>query len=71
MKLGIYKHAKTGNLYKVLAVAKHSETLEEIVVYESLYDNPISKVWFRPKEMFLEKVTINSKRSSRFIFIKD
>jgi cyclomaltodextrinase / maltogenic alpha-amylase / neopullulanase len=70
MKLGKYKHAKTGKMYRVLAIAKHSETLEEYVVYEALYANPISKIWIRPKEMFLEEVDINGKPTSRFIFIE-
>jgi hypothetical protein len=52
----IYKHYKTGNLYKVLAVAKHSETLEEMVVYEALYNNETAKIWARPLKMFLEEV---------------
>ena len=70
MKLGKYRHSKTGNFYNVLAVAKHSETLEEYVVYECLYDNPRSKVWIRPKAMFEEEVAINGKKVPRFEFIK-
>ena len=69
MKLGKYQHSKTGNFYNVLGVAKHSETLEELVIYESLYENPVSKIWVRPKEMFLEKVEINGKKVPRFKFI--
>lgn len=71
MKLGIYKHSKTGNLYKVLYVAKHSETLEELVVYECLYSNLESKIWVRPKKMFLEEVEINSQKLPRFQFVED
>ncbi len=71
MKLGIYKHSKTGNLYKVLYVAKHSETLEEMVVYECLYDNPESKIWVRPKKMFLEEVEIKGQKLPRFQFVED
>ena len=44
MKLGKYQHAKTGNFYQVIAIAKHSETEEDMVVYECLYDNPKSKI---------------------------
>lgn len=43
VKLGRYQHYK-GKEYKVLGVAKHSETLEELTVYEALYDNPESKL---------------------------
>ena len=71
MKLGKYLHSKTGNYYRVLAVAKHSETLEELVVYECLYDNPRSKIWVRPKKMFLEKVVLNGKKVPRFQFIEE
>ena len=70
MKLGKYQHIKTGNYYKVVAVAKHSETLEELVVYETLYENPTSKIWVRPLKMFLEKVEINGKKVPRFKFIE-
>lgn len=71
MKLGKYKHAKKGTFYRVLAVGKHSETLKELVVYEALYDNPVSKIWIRPKEMFLEEIELNGKRTPRFIFIEE
>ena len=69
MKLGIYQHSKTGKLYKVLGLAKHSETLEDLVVYETQYDNPTSKLWVRPKSMFIEKVVINGKKVPRFTYI--
>jgi hypothetical protein len=69
MKIGKYQHYK-GNFYNVIGVAKHSETLEELVVYECLYDNPQSMIWVRPQKMFLEEVVINGKRIPRFKFIK-
>ena len=69
MKIGKYEHSKTGNLYRVLGVAKNSETLEELVVYEALYDNPTSKLWVRPINMFLEEVEIKGKKVPRFKFI--
>jgi hypothetical protein len=70
MKLGKYRHSKTGNFYRALGVAKHSETLEEFVIYEALYDNPTSKFWIRPIKMFLGKVEINGKKVPRFEFIE-
>ena len=48
----IYKHYK-GNLYKIIALAKHSETLEEVVVYQSVKTNDI---WVRPMSMWNEKI---------------
>ena len=53
---GIYKHFK-GNTYKVLYIAKDSETLEDIVVYTDVNNN--SKIWARKKDMFLSKVDKN------------
>lgn len=71
MKLGKYQHSKTGNYYRVIAIAKHSETLEEFVVYEALYKNPKSKFWIRPMKMFFEEVEINGKKVHRFKFISE
>jgi len=59
-KKGVYWHYK-GKKYKVLGVAKHSETLEDLVVYEALYKNDLSKLWVRPLKMFKEKVEVNGK----------
>lgn len=69
MKLGTYRHTKTGNLYSVLGVAKDSETLEDMVVYKCLYDNPTSDLWVRPQKMFLENVVINDQEVPRFEYI--
>jgi len=68
LKLGRYQHYK-GHFYKVIGIAKHSETLEELVIYEALYENPDGKLWVRPLKMFLEKVEINGKKVPRFKFV--
>ena len=59
-----YRHYK-GNIYKVIAIAKHSETLEDMVVYASL-DN--TKIWTRPKKMWSE--TIDNNGTLRFTMIE-
>ncbi|MBS3090376.1 DUF1653 domain-containing protein [Candidatus Pacearchaeota archaeon] len=68
LKLGIYEHFK-GREYEVIGLAKHSETLEEFIVYKALYGN--KDLWVRPKDMFLEKVNINGKKVPRFKLIKN
>ena len=50
-----YKHYK-GNLYKIITFAKHSETLEDMIVYKSVTDG---KIWVRPKSMWNEIVDNN------------
>ena len=72
MKLGYYRHFK-GKEYKVIGIARHSETLEELVVYKALYDHTEfgkNSLWVRPKEMFLEEVVVGKKTMPRFSFIK-
>lgn len=58
-----YRHFK-GNIYKVLHVAKHSETLEEYVVYQAMYGN--RDIWIRPKSMFEETITRDGITMKRF-----
>lgn len=67
---GIYKHYK-GNRYKVHGVVKHSETLEDLVLYETLYENQLGKMWVRPKEMFLECIEINGQQVPRFELVEE
>jgi hypothetical protein len=71
MKIGIYKHYRTGNHYRVIGVGKHSETLEDLVFYEALYDNPVSKFWARPVGMFNGEVETPEGRKPRFTFISE
>lgn len=71
MKLGKYQHSKTGKYYRVIGVAKHSETYEKLVVCEALYEDPRSKLWVRPLKMFLEEVEVGGKMVPRFKFIEE
>ena len=66
MKLGKYKHYK-GNEYEVIAVGKHSETLEEMVVYKALYGD--GRIWVIPLKMFEEVVQVEGKKVPRFQYI--
>ena len=50
-----YRHYK-GNLYEIIAIAKHSETLDEMIIYKSLKDGA---VWARPKSMWNDVVDDN------------
>ncbi|MGH7196640.1 MAG: DUF1653 domain-containing protein [Candidatus Saccharimonadales bacterium] len=52
----IYRHYKKKTDYLVLALARHSETLEPLVVYVALYSNDASQVWARPLKMWEEQV---------------
>lgn len=67
---GLYQHYK-GKNYIVKDLVRHSETLEWMVFYECLYDNPEGKLWVRPMGMFLENVEIDGKSVPRFKYIGD
>ena len=62
---GIWRHFK-GNRYQVIGMAKHSETLEDMVVYRALYGE--GGLWVRPASMWLEKVERDGKTYQRFVF---
>lgn len=66
IRLGRYRHFK-GNEYMVLYIAKHSETLEPMVVYQALYGE--HGVWVRPTSMWNEIVEQNGRIVKRFEFI--
>lgn len=66
IKLGRYRHFK-GKEYEVLGLAKHSETLEEMVVYRALYGN--RDIWVRPLSMWEETVERNGVPVKRFTYI--
>ena len=63
IKLGKYKHYK-GKEYEVIGVARHSETLEELVIYRALYG--AGDLWVRPLKMFLEEVEVDGRKVLRF-----
>ena len=65
IKLGRYKHYK-GNEYEVIGVAKHSETLEELVIYKTL---DVEQIWARPLKMFTEEVEVEGKKIPRFEYV--
>lgn len=67
IKLGKYKHYK-GNEYEVIGIAKHSETLEEMVVYRALYGD--GGIWVRPASMWNETVIKDGKEYKRFEYVK-
>lgn len=67
VKLGEYEHYK-GKKYEVIGVAKHSETLDELVVYRALYGE--HGLWVRPRAMFFEEVEVNGKRVPRFRYLE-
>lgn len=68
LKPGRYRHCK-GKDYEVLGVARHSEGLEDMVVYRPLYGD--SGLWVRPLSMFVEDVERDGVRQPRFRFIDE
>lgn len=63
LKLGIYQHY-SGKQYEVMGIARHSESLEELVIYKALY--PPYDYWVRPLKMFLEVVEREGQVMPRF-----
>lgn len=60
-----YRHYKN-KPYKLIGTVRHSETLEELTYYESLYDNQHGRMWVRPKDMFFEDVVVDGVKRPRF-----
>lgn len=67
MQLGLYRHYR-GNLYQVIGIGRHSETLEEMVLYRGLYDD--YGLWARPRVSFDSMVTYDGKEVPRFEFVR-
>lgn len=67
IKVGSYYEHYKGLRYKILAIARHSETLEELVIYQAQYGE--EDVWVRPLAMFLENMTSNEQTFPRFKLI--
>lgn len=71
LQFGAYKHYKGGQV-KVIGIAHHSETLEEMVVYECQYESLSfgkGSLWVRPLGMFLEEVEVEGKMVKRFEYL--
>ena len=66
IKPGIYQHYK-GQRYKVVGVARHTETEEQLVAYWALYGE--GGLWVRPLAMFLEQVTVAGEKQPRFAYV--
>ena len=66
IKTGRYRHFK-GNEYEVIAIAKHSETTEDYVVYKALYGD--GGMWVRPASMWNETVERDGVTYKRFTYI--
>jgi hypothetical protein len=65
---GRYRHYK-GNDYRVLGLARHSETLEPLVIYEALYGE--RGLWVRPAAMFMETITVAGRQVPRFALLAE
>ncbi len=68
IKCGRYRHFK-GNEYRVIGIAKHSETLEDMVVYRALYGE--GGLWVRPAAMWNEVIERDGKQMRRFTRVED
>ncbi len=68
IKLGKYRHFK-GKKYEVIGLAKHSETLEDMVVYKDLYGQGL--LWVRPVSMFIDQVQVDDQFLPRFVFLQE
>lgn len=65
IEAGLYKHYK-GNIYDVIGIARHSETLEQMVVYKATYQIEGENLWVRPLNMFIETVMVDGVEVKRF-----
>lgn len=68
LKIGAYKHFKGGNV-EVIGIARHTETLEEMVVYRHTKQDGIEGLWVRPLSMFLEEIEKDGRLVPRFQYV--
>lgn len=68
IKPGKYRHFK-GNCYEVIGVGRHSETMEEMVIYRALYG--AHGLWVRPAAMWTEIIDRDGYHGPRFQFLED
>ena len=61
----IYRHYKN-KYYQLRGTARHSETLEELALYDCLYENSLGKTWVRPQELFYGNLNVDGKEMPRF-----
>ena len=66
IQVGIYQHYK-GPHYRVIGVAQHSESEEQLVVYQALYGD--FGLWVRPLSMFVEQVQVQGQLQPRFTLL--
>lgn len=66
VKPGLYRHFK-GNYYQVIGTARHSETMEELIVYRALYGE--RGLWVRPASMWNELVERDGRTVKRFTYM--
>ena len=66
IKLGKYRHYK-GNEYTVIGVGRHSETLEDMVIYRAEYGD--GDVWVRPLNMWFDTVIKDGNQMQRFTYV--
>jgi len=71
IRKGIYQHFKNKKYYRVLGLAKHTETEEDLVLYQALYEKPWAEYCVRPVKMFFEEVEWEGKKVPRFAYIGD
>lgn len=67
---GVYRHSKSGREYEVIGIGRHSETLEELIVYRARYNSPEfgeHALWVRPAAMFCEEVMVDGNKVPRFV----
>ena len=66
LQTGLYRHYK-GHEYRVLGLARHSETQETLVLYQALYGE--YGLWVRPLSMFCETVLVDGEQIARFALL--